>query len=306
MTLVVQCIGECMIEFVRTGAGAGAQVQYAGDTFNTAVYLRRASDALGVEVDVRFLSGVGVDDESDRMRAYWRGEGVADDVVLVDGRHPGAYLVTTHDDGERSFLYWRRRSAAAHVFAGTDWLEAVRGDLVYLSGITTQLLGDAALDGVVARLAALRDQGARVVFDSNYRPAAWESPARAAEAMARVLAVSDIALVTLEDEIALGRAVDVASAVAALTALGVGEVVVKVGTEGAWVTKDGGPLHVATVAVDAVDTTAAGDSFNGGYLAGRLAGLSPSAAAQVGNRIAGAVVQSRGAVVDVALMPVLS
>lgn len=305
MTIVVQCIGECMIEFVRTDADAGAQVQYAGDTFNTAVYLRRAADALGVEVDVRFLTGVGVDDESARMRAYWRREGVRDDALVVDGRHPGAYLVTTQDDGERSFLYWRRRSAAAHVFSGTAWVGSVHGDVVYLSGITTQLLDDDGVQGLVARLASLRAQGTRVVFDSNYRPAAWDSSARAAGVMARVLAVSDVALVTLDDEVALGRAHDVPSAVAALHALGVAEVVVKVGGDGAWVSCDGRTAHVGTVAVDALDTTAAGDSFNGGYLAGRLSGLGPREAAELGNRLASHVVLSRGAIVDASEMPAL-
>jgi 2-dehydro-3-deoxygluconokinase len=76
----------------------------------------------------------------------------------------------------------------------------------------------------------------------------------------------------------------------------VGEVIVKNGEEPALITT-GGTLqpvpaqHVATP----VDTTGAGDSFNGGYLAARLAGHAPAEAVQRAHRVAAAVVQVRGA-----------
>jgi 2-dehydro-3-deoxygluconokinase len=46
-----------------------------------------------------------------------------------------------------------------------------------------------------------------------------------------------------------------------------------------------------------VDTTAAGDSFDAGYLARRLAGDEPLAAAAFGNRVANVVVRHAGAIV---------
>jgi 2-dehydro-3-deoxygluconokinase len=45
-----------------------------------------------------------------------------------------------------------------------------------------------------------------------------------------------------------------------------------------------------------VDTTAAGDSFAGAYIAARLAGAGATEAAAAGNRLAARVVQHRGAV----------
>jgi len=63
-------------------------------------------------------------------------------------------------------------------------------------------------------------------------------------------------------------------------------------------------LAVATVRVpQVVDTTAAGDSFAGAYLATRLAGGSAEAAAAAGNRLAAVVVQHRGAVIPLEAMP---
>jgi 2-dehydro-3-deoxygluconokinase len=44
-----------------------------------------------------------------------------------------------------------------------------------------------------------------------------------------------------------------------------------------------------------VDTTGAGDSFNGGYLAARITGHAPADAARRAHKVAAAVVQVRGA-----------
>jgi sugar/nucleoside kinase (ribokinase family) len=51
-----------------------------------------------------------------------------------------------------------------------------------------------------------------------------------------------------------------------------------------------------------VDTTAAGDSFAGAYIASRLAGATAGQAAAAGNRLAARVVQHRGAILPMASM----
>jgi 2-dehydro-3-deoxygluconokinase len=53
---------------------------------------------------------------------------------------------------------------------------------------------------------------------------------------------------------------------------------------------------------DVVDSTAAGDSFNAGYLAARLTGAEPEAAALVGNRLAARVIAHPGAIIPRAAM----
>jgi 2-dehydro-3-deoxygluconokinase len=52
-----------------------------------------------------------------------------------------------------------------------------------------------------------------------------------------------------------------------------------------------------------VDTTAAGDSFNAGYLAARINGAMPRDAAAAGHRLAGAVIMAPGAVIPKDAMP---
>jgi 2-dehydro-3-deoxygluconokinase len=230
----VQCVGECMLEIARRPDGP-VSLGYAGDTYNTAVYLARVAQQLGAEAEVGYLTGVGGDTESMLMRARWSKEGVGDDAVVVAGAAPGAYLISTDSEGERSFAYWRACSAAAQLFAGTDWLDRLSGDYIFLSGVTVQLMTERSRRALVARLGELRRAGARVVFDTNYRPAGWPNAATAQHAMTAVLQVVDTALVTLEDELAMGTCRDVPTCLGRLAALGVHEAVVKVGREGAWV-----------------------------------------------------------------------
>lgn len=301
-SLSVQVIGECMVEVAR-GAGTSARIDYAGDTYNAAIYLHRVAAALGTPLDVRYFSGVGDDQESRRMRACWLEQGIVDDAVVVPGSGPGLYLISTDEQGERSFVYWRNDSAAARLFRGTDWIQHVAGDRIYLSGISLQLMSAPSRDALRARMRDLRAVGTRVAFDSNFRPSGWNSTSYARAAMDKFLGVTDIALVTLDDEIALGGCHDVQSCAQRLLDLGVPEFVVKNGPDGAWVYDGTDLVHVATDPVAAVDTTAAGDSFNGGYLAARTAGLDPVAAAGLGNALAGRVVGVPGAILPLTEMP---
>jgi 2-dehydro-3-deoxygluconokinase len=73
------------------------------------------------------------------------------------------------------------------------------------------------------------------------------------------------------------------------------EIVVKDGTQPALVIAGGTSTEVPAVRANAVDTTGAGDSFNGGYIASRLAGLNPLAAAVNAHKVAARVVEFHGA-----------
>jgi 2-dehydro-3-deoxygluconokinase len=84
----------------------------------------------------------------------------------------------------------------------------------------------------------------------------------------------------------------------------VGEIVVKLGPAGCIVADGTQEQPVPTTPVaEVVDTTAAGDSFNGAYLAARLTGQTPVAAAQAGNRLAGVVICHGGAIIARDAMP---
>ncbi len=107
--------------------------------------------------------------------------------------------------------------------------------------------------------------------------------------------IADIALPTFPDEQALFGDKDAAACADRLAALGVKEIVVKDGTEPALVVSGDESVSVPSVVAQAVDTTGAGDSFNGAYLAARLNGLAPVDAARKAHLVAARVVEIRGA-----------
>ena len=103
----VVCVGECMVELAPAGDGLLRQ-GFAGDTFNTAWYLKR----LRPDWQVDYLSAVGSDAISDAMLGFMAAAGIGTDhVARRTERTVGLYLITL-DKGERSFSYWRSQSAA--------------------------------------------------------------------------------------------------------------------------------------------------------------------------------------------------
>ncbi len=297
----IATIGECMLEL--SGPAQAQRFGFGGDTLNTAVYLAR----LGAAVD--YVTALGDDPFSDEMLAAWQYENVGTDLVLrLPGRQPGLYVIRTDAAGERSFYYWRDMAPARELFDRPEAAPIVAAlpeyDWLYLSGISLSIYGAsgrAVLHDVVDRQ---RQRGGKVAFDSNYRPQGWPDEAAARTAFDRMLAHADLALPTLEDEQKLYGDHDAAACAARIAALGVGEVVVKQGGQGCLIVAGQEQWHVAAHPdAAAVDTTAAGDSFNAGYLAGRMAGKSPVAAAMAGHRLAAAVIRYPGAIIPPPAMP---
>jgi 2-dehydro-3-deoxygluconokinase len=309
----VYAIGECMIELQRSAAGArqgtAATMDYrfGGDTLNAAVYMARLLDP--AKVRVAYVTGLGVDGMSAEMLASWEREGIDTGCVQrLPDRLPGIYMIETDPSGERRFHYWRKDSAARHWLeapeAGKVLVRLAASPMVYLSGISLAILAPADRELLIAALAQCRARGGRVVFDNNYRPRLWESAETAREVYRRVLGHTDIALLTLDDEIALYGQESVQQVIERTRGYGVGEVVVKCGAEPCVVWAEG-TLHevVPEPVQDVVDTTAAGDSFGAAYMAARLSGQDPQAAAKAGHRLAGAVIRVRGAIIPVDAMP---
>ena len=289
----IASVGECMLELSGTGDGAW-RLGYAGDTFNTLWTLRALSPS---ETPTDYVSAFGDDPFSEQQIAFLseNGIGIAASPRLK-GARPGLYAITLNG-AERSFTYWRNDAAARQLASDPEALaSSTQGRaLVYFSGITLAILEPGARQVLLSALSKARLGGSLIAFDPNYRPRLWQSPEDARRAFDEALAVADIALPTFPDEEQLYGDETLEATAERLLKAGVGEVTVKNGEQPALVAGAGGSTLVAGIAVQAVDTTGAGDSFNGAYLAARLAGDAPVTAANRAHRVAAAVVQVRGA-----------
>lgn len=290
------CIGEAMAELRQDGSGFATS--FAGDTFNTAVYCRRL---VAGEAQVGYLSRVGLDPLSDGFLALAQREQIDISAVKRSAeRNIGIYSVQTDAAGERSFHYWRSESAAKQLFDDPEDFNALdKADLIYLSAITLAIISSEAREALLRRLAKLRDGRARIAFDSNYRPRLWPDADTARHWIKEMWRITDIALPSVDDEQALYGDSDVEAVVARLRGWGCHSGVVKCGEKGP-VPLDAN-LHVSRSfppAPHIVDTTAAGDSFNGAYLAALMNGNDEATAMDWGHRTASHVIGQPGAIVD--------
>lgn len=288
----VASIGECMLE-LSGQTGANWRMGFAGDTFNTLWALH----ALSGERPATYVSAFGDDPFSREQIGFFAQNGIGIGASpVISGARPGLYAITL-TGAERSFTYWRTDAAARQLASDPQLLAKSLENqaLVYFSGITLAILDEAARETLLAAVAKAGKAGSLIAFDPNYRPRLWKTREEAQAAILDALAVTDIALPTFPDEQMLFEDKTPQATSERFGKL-VGEVVVKNGEQPALVVSNRVTERVPAVHVAApIDTTGAGNSFNGAYLAARLAGHSPADAVLRAHRVAAAVVQVRGA-----------
>jgi len=289
-------IGECMIELASLG-GDTMRKGFAGDTFNTAWY---AHAFLPDGWKTAYFTALGDDRASGEMLEFMAGAGIdADYIRRIPGRSPGLYMIHL-DKGERSFSYWRSASAAKSLADDRVALMKAMDDaeIIYFSGITLAILAPEARTTLLSVAAEHKAKGKIVAFDPNIRPRLWISKEEMLAAISDGAHAASIVMPGFDDEAAHFGDASVEATANRYRALGAGTVVVKDGAKGATIATESGLTHVLAFPVtDVVDTTSAGDSFNGAYLARLAAGDTPEAAAAFAARVAAAVIGHPGALI---------
>ncbi|MDZ4395263.1 sugar kinase [Cypionkella sp.] len=288
-------IGECMVELAPRADGTYT-MGFAGDTLNTAWYLRRALPAAW---SVDYMTCIGTDAVSDRMLAFLGDAGIGTThIARLPDRTVGLYLIELAH-AERSFLYWRGQSAARLLARDPARLaQALTGaDVAYLSGITLAILEDDR-PTLLTSLTELRARGGMVVFDPNLRSRLWPNATIMCDAIMQAATQADIALPSHEDEAAAFGDASPEATARRYQQAGVPLVVVKNGP-GSIITLANGTLahHDVAPVRTVVDTTAAGDSFNAGFLAAHLTGNPLTQSVAAGAAIAARVISSHGALI---------
>jgi 2-dehydro-3-deoxygluconokinase len=294
-------IGECMVE-IRHALGDQA---FAGDTLNTAVYLSRLLPT--GEYLIHYITALGVDPLSVSMIQYFLDEGIeCGKIRRFSDKKPGSYRIEVDANGERYFQYWRDQSAARYLLSGDGYdkdLESLTDiDYLYLSGISLAILPSVDRQKLMDGLRRAKERGSKICFDSNYRHKLWASTDEAQLWYRKILQITDIAFLTFDDECQLWGDSSPEDVFARCRFYGIPEVVLKRGEDSCLIETNDKKYAVKAIRIPSekvIDTTAAGDSFNAGYLASRLQGeMLPAECAVLGHCLASEVIQHRGAIIS--------
>jgi 2-dehydro-3-deoxygluconokinase len=293
-------MGECMLELRQSNNAEGRAdllQSFAGDVYNTAVYLKRAFS----QYDVSFMTALGHDTISKQMIDAFSGEQLNNSYVYTGSKkNPGVYLVETDAHGERSFLYWRENSSARQVMQYVDGkaiASLAEADLFFFSGISLAVLEPTNRPMFWNMLEQLKENGVKIAFDPNYRPRLWQNKAEAKSEFAKAYSHSDILLPGIDDFKQLYDIHELADLLEFCQPFDIHEMVIKNGAKSVYCQLGSNLMHLPTMPVkNVVDTTSAGDSFNGVYLGARLAGYELESAVNLASAAAGLVIQYPGAI----------
>ncbi|MGI9371854.1 MAG: sugar kinase [Hyphomicrobiales bacterium] len=299
--LSLLAIGEVMAEIRKSSSSdthSTFQVGFAGDTFNTAVYCKRTLADRG---SVGYFTRVGKDSLSTGFVEMAKREALDVSHVVPDpNRLIGIYSVTTDETGERSFSYWREHSAARQLFSDDEAIHQLPdASIYYLSGITLAILSPPARARLMNHLSKVSDtKSALVAFDSNYRPGLWENQTIARQVIGDMWDIADIALPSIDDEMELFNDASEDAVIIRFAKRNWNACAIKRGVRGPVTTSTNHKFSLEfSAALNVVDTTAAGDSFNGGYLASLLRNEDEAARLRCGHNIAVEVVGKSGAII---------
>ena len=289
-------IGEVMVELPMTESN-NVTLNVAGDTFNSAIYFKRVFN----ESQVSYLTAIGTDKFSQRICHFAEEEGIDSSLMLKHrNRLPGLYAIETDSQGERSFHYWRDRSAAKDLMnlAFNHGVTLDNADLIYFTGITLAVLCAAQRQMLLDFLEESKAKGATIAFDPNYRPLLWEGLEDAVYWTQKAYSLSDIVFPGLEDHTALFGHASIPEIVDFFSSMSPQEMILKDGVKPVRVVTPFEDTSVSIVPVtDVVDTTSAGDGFTAGYLACRAKKMSVTHAVEFAAKLAGTIIRHPGAII---------
>ena len=282
------CLGEAMVEFVRLDDGTYKK-GFGGDTSNAAIAAARQGARVG------YLTALGADRFGDDLIDLWTREGVDTRNVRRSETAPtGIYFVDPDPEG-RFFTYYRAGSAASLMRPDDLPLARIRATrCIHVSGITLAVSG-ALRETAMRAMQVANESGTAVSLDTNLRLKLWDEET-ARQVIDAAMQHARIAVTSVDDSAHLTGLSDPAEIAARYHALGPEIVLVTMGAAGCHLSTAAGACHVPPAPATPVDSTGAGDSFAGAFLAWWLETGDAFLAARRAAAVAAGTVSGFGAV----------
>ena len=291
----IVCMGEAMVEFTRMNSSKSEALYIrglGGDTSNCAISAARQG------VKVAYLSAVGDDQFGKIAIDTWLTEGIDVSQVFVDPNSPtGIYFIDPAPEG-RNFTYYRAGSAASRMSSiSSSQTILSRTAILHLSAIT-QAISIAPNEPSFEAIDIVKKNGGRISYDTNLRLNLWGLE-EARRVINKTLTQADILLPSL-DEAQILTGLDNKEDILNFYLQFEPEILaLKCGSEGAIVIFEGRKEYIPALIVNAIDTSGAGDTFAGAFLAQIIQGESPFEAARFAVVASGISVQGYGAMAPI-------
>jgi ribokinase len=241
----------------ETVIGKQYQIAFGGKGANQAVAAGRAG------ADIAFIACVGADDIGERIRQQLQQDRIdTAPVETVADESTGVAMIFVNGEGENNIGIYSGANAALTPARVAQHQQVIAD----ADALLMQL--ESPLESVLAAAKIARAQQTQVILN----------PAPATALSDELLALIDIITPNeTEAEILTGIAVksdeDAARAAAALHAKGIATVLITLGGRGVWLSEQGNGVRIPGFSVQAIDTIAAGDTFNGAFITARLEGV---------------------------------
>ena len=263
----------------ETVTGNQYQVAFGGKGANQAVAAGRSG------ANIAFIACTGDDDTGERVRKQLASDNIdIAPVSVVAGESTGVALIFVNAEGENVIGI----HAGANAALTTERVEAQRGIIAGAEALLMQL--ESPVESVLAAAKIAHENHTSVLLNP---------------APARVLSDELLALVDIitpnetEAEKLTGIRVenddDAARAALALHDKGIGTVIITLGSRGVWASVNGEGRRVPGFKVKAIDTIAAGDTFNGALVTALLEGKAMDEAIRFAHAAAAIAVTRKGA-----------
>ncbi|WP_299003544.1 ribokinase [uncultured Shewanella sp.] len=258
------------------------QVHFGGKGANQAVACARLC---APSTKVHFISALGSDPIAKNMCAQWKKDGLnLEAITFIDNENTGSAMIFIDSQGENCI--------AANAGANDKLLPKmlVKQDNLFTQAQFLLLQLEIPLDTVKQALLLAKQKQCQTILN----------PAPAKKLDASILSLVDIITPNETEAFELTgiRVTDAFSAQQAANTLhhiDVKCVIITLGSQGAYVSEEGEGQLISTSPAKALDTVAAGDTFNGALMVGLAENMPLHQAVRFANQAAGITVTRHGA-----------
>ena len=290
----IAIIGECLVELSSNGTLADTSTLnkfFGGDTVTTAVAVARLGG------NVTYLTQVGNDGFSEFILSSLQKENIDTSLIKSNDEQNGMYIVSRTPE-KKELLYYKRKTAATKLSIddiSEDYIKQLK--LIYSTGVV-QSLSASSRELVRESFMIAKENDVLTAYDPNYTSCFMNST-DTKEYFEEIVEFTDIIFLSLKNDAARLYDVDsIDKVVKYFWDKGVKIVVIKSHIDNGYYTGYRGEISFTEFynSQKAIDTTASGDVFNGGFLYAITNGYAPSEATKFASVVSGLQTQNYGAI----------